>query len=166
MILLGLGANIPSAAFGAPRETLEAALAMIVDAGVSVLARSRWYTSPPESPTPGAGQEWYTNGVAALATDLDAGAVLAVLMDVERRLGRVRAVRNEARVIDLDLLAHGELVIDRGPDFIVPHPRMHVRSFVLLPLAEVAPGWRHPKLGVTVEALIRGLPRAALAAPI
>jgi 2-amino-4-hydroxy-6-hydroxymethyldihydropteridine diphosphokinase len=87
-------------------------------------------------------------------------------MDVERRLGRVRAVRNEARAIDLDLLAHGDLVINQDPDFVVPHPRMHLRSFVLLPLAEVAPGWRHPKLGVTVEAMIRGLPSAGLAAPI
>ena len=166
MILLGLGANIPSAKFGVPRDTLEAALAMIEEAGVSVLARSRWYTSAPETPAPGEGQEWYTNGVAALDTDSDAGAVLAVLMNVERRLGRVRAVRNEARVIDLDLLAYGDLVIDQGPDFIVPHPRMHLRSFVLLPLAEVAPGWRHPQLGVTVEALIGGLPSAGLAMPI
>ena len=166
MILIGLGANLSSPEHGSPSETLGVALDLIEDMGVQVLDRSRWYSSAPETVTAGEPQDWYTNGVADLGTDLDAPAVLNILMEAEHRLGRVRMVKNEARVVDLDLLAHGELVVDHGPEFVIPHPRLHLRSFVLLPLAEVAPGWRHPKTGATVEEMIASLPRAGLATSI
>ncbi|MBT3396463.1 MAG: 2-amino-4-hydroxy-6-hydroxymethyldihydropteridine diphosphokinase [Alphaproteobacteria bacterium] len=163
MILIGLGANLPSPLHGSPKETLGAALGLIEDMGVRVLARSRWYSSAPETTTGGVDDAWYTNGVAVLETDLEAVAILDLLMEVERRLGRVRVVKNESRVVDLDLLAHGDLVVDRPPKIVIPHPRMHRRSFVLLPLAEVAPGWKHPKTGATVEELIAALPSGGLA---
>ena len=166
MILIALGANLPSPDHGSPTGTLGAALDMIEENGVRVLARSRWYSSRPETTTGGMGEDWYTNGVAALGTDLEATAILDLLMEVESRLGRVRVVKNESRVVDLDLLAHGDLVVDQPPKIVIPHPRMHRRSFVLLPLAEVAPGWKHPKTGVTVEELIAALPIGELATAI
>ena len=83
--------------------------------------------------------------------------MLALLLDVERRFGRERQRRWEPRTLDLDVLDYrGELRGDPPPE--LPHPRLHERAFVLVPLAEVAPGWRHPRLGRSVEALIAELP--------
>ena len=83
--------------------------------------------------------------------------LLAALQALEARAGRRRSVANAARTLDLDIIAMGTLVRE-APDPILPHPRAHARRFVLLPLADVAPGWVHPVLGMTVEALIAALP--------
>ncbi len=157
-ILIALGANLPSDSFGSPRETLEAALAELERRGVRVVRRSRWYES---APVPPSGQPWYVNGVAAVETSLDPVALLAALHEVEQEFGRVRGARNAARVVDLDLIAYGEEVRP-GPEApILPHPRAAERAFVLLPLVEVAPGWRLPGAGpdATLAVLIARLPQ-------
>lgn len=159
MILIGLGANLPGRAGEPPRATCEAALAALADRGVVVSRRSRWYES---APVPSSDQPWYVNGVARLefgAEDaLDPAALLTLLHAVEADFGRVRGVRNAARILDLDLLAYDDLVRAGADAPTLPHPGLHERAFVLLPLAEVAPGWRHPVSGLTVEALIDRLP--------
>ncbi|HEY2074363.1 MAG TPA: 2-amino-4-hydroxy-6-hydroxymethyldihydropteridine diphosphokinase [Gaiellaceae bacterium] len=98
-------------------------------------------------------QPRFLNGVAALETGLSAGDLLAVLLEVERRFGRVRAgaVPQGPRTLDLDLLLYGDAEIDE-PGLVVPHPRLHEREFVLGPLAEVAPGLEVPGKGA-VETL-------------
>lgn len=154
-ILVALGANLPSERFGGPRETLEAALGELERRGVRILRRSRWYET---APVPASNQPWYVNGVATVATGLGPQALLALLHAIEAEFGRIRAERNAPRVVDLDLVAFGDLVAP-GPEApILPHPRAADRAFVLLPLAEVVPGWRHPANGLTVEALIARLP--------
>lgn len=163
MILIGLGANLPSTGFGPPRATLEAALAELAREGLAVVRRSRWYRS---APVPPSDQPWFVNGVAAVATDLAPAEVLAALHRIEARFGRVRRARDEARVLDLDLLAYDDLVRTEGAPPRLPHPRLHARAFVLLPLAEVAPGWRHPVLGKTVEDLVAELPPDQVAEPL
>lgn len=150
--LIGLGANLPSAV-GPPRATGEAALAWLDSHGARVLRRSRWYRS---APVPVSDQPWFVNAVAELAWDGAPEALLALLHQAEAALGRVRRERNEARAIDLDLLAMDGLVRDKPP--ILPHPRLHERAFVLRPLAELAPDWRHPVLGRPIAELIAGLP--------
>jgi 2-amino-4-hydroxy-6-hydroxymethyldihydropteridine diphosphokinase len=153
-VFIGLGANLPGP-HGGPRETLEAVLTALESDGIRIVARSRWYES---APVPPSDQPWYVNGVAEIATDREPAALLAVLHGVEAAFGRTRRVRNEARRIDLDLLAYGDRVA-AGPDGPnLPHPRLQERAFVLLPLLEIAPDWRHPVLGSTVRALCEGLP--------
>lgn len=155
MILLGLGANLPSASHGRPEATLAAALAALAAEGVMVERLSPWYRS---APMPAAdNQPWYVNGVAAVATRLTPEALLALLHRVEQRFGRVRRERNEPRVLDLDLLDYDGRV-QPGDGAVLPHPRLHERAFVLLPLRDVAPGWRHPTLGRGVDELIAALP--------
>ncbi len=144
MILVGIGANLPHPCHGSPRETCEAALAALGRRGVTVLGRSRWFKS---APVPPSDQPWYVNGVAALQTALSPDGLLKILHQVEESFGRVRRVRNEARVLDLDLLAYGELVSAPGESPELPHPRLTERAFVILPLADLAPAWRHPVSG-------------------
>lgn len=163
MILVGIGANLPSPRFGPPKATCEAALDFMAQAGVRVEAISRWYRT---SPVPASDQPAYVNGVARVATDLDPQALLSVLLGIERQLGRERFEKNAPRVIDLDLLAYDDVVSrgsvqGSGPGVAeapkLPHPRLHQRAFVLLPILDIAPGWRHPATGQGLDALIEAL---------
>lgn len=154
MILLGLGANLPSATHGAPPATLAAAIDALAAEGAVVERRSPWYRS---APLPAADQPWYVNGVIAVRTRLAPAELLDLLHRTERRFGRERRTRNEPRVLDLDLLDYDGRV-ESGPSMALPHPRLHERAFVLLPLRDIAPGWRHPVSGKSVEALIAELP--------
>ena len=168
MILIGLGANLDSLQHGPPRETLEAALTALGGHGIEVTRRSRWYESPPLPPSR---QPWFINGVALVTADLGPDQLLAALLTVEAGFGRARRRALEARTIDLDLLAYGERICGHdaprsgtgnaggnGGGLTVPHPRLHERLFVLRPLAELAPDWRHPVLGRTVTEMIADLP--------
>jgi 2-amino-4-hydroxy-6-hydroxymethyldihydropteridine diphosphokinase len=155
MILLGLGANLPSR-YGPPEAGLAAALDMIEAEGVKVVNRSRFYRS---APVPASDQPWYVNAVASVATALSTRELLALLHRIESSFGRERRERNEPRSLDLDLLAYDDRVeTGEGGGPILPHPRLHERAFVLLPLRDIAPGWCHPSLGRTVEELIESLP--------
>ena len=116
-----------------------------------VLARSRWWRSAawPDPETPE-----YRNGVVLVEARGDAHALLAALFAVEQGMGRTRGPRNAPRTLDLDLIAHGRQVIN-DPDLILPHPRAHQRLFVMGPLAEIAPDWRHPLSGETAVELAK-----------
>lgn len=160
MIFVALGANEPSAV-GPPRATLEAALVQIAREGGIIKAQSRFYAS---APVPASDQPWFVNAVVAIDTLLDPEELLALLHRIEARFGRVRRERNAARPLDLDLLAYHDLVRDTAP--LLPHPRMHERAFVLLPLAEIAPTWRHPLLKATARELAAGLPADQGAKPL
>lgn len=160
-ILIGLGGNLPSKRFGAPVTTLTAAVARLTELGVRVIARSRWYES---SPVPASGQPNFVNAVVSVATKLEPAPLLALLHRIEEEFGRVRGVRNAARVLDLDLIAYRNLVNHNGTPQL-PHPAMHLRAFVLLPLSEIAPRWVHPWLNQSVDELIAELPPGQDARP-
>jgi 2-amino-4-hydroxy-6-hydroxymethyldihydropteridine diphosphokinase len=154
-VYIGLGANLPSPEHGTPRETLAAAMQALETRGLAIVARSPVYES---EPVPVSDQPWYLNAVVEVATDLDAPATLAVLHSVENAFGRVRAVRNEPRVLDLDLLDHRGIVRDGPESPLLPHPRLADRAFVLLPLRDIAPQWRHPVSRRSVGELLESLP--------
>jgi dihydropteroate synthase len=159
MILIALGANLPSPE-GAPRETLRRALGLLAARGLAVSARSRLFLT---EPIPRSAQPWYVNQVIAVETERPPEEILALLLGIEHQLGRERGERNAARSLDLDLIAYEDLLLDT-PELVLPHPRMHERAFVLAPLADVAPGWRHPVLGKSVEELLAAADRSGVRA--
>jgi len=163
MILLALGANLPSERFGSPLRTLEAALALLQARGIAVVGHSRWYES---APLPPSDQPWYVNGVVALASAVEPGPLLTLLHGVEAELGRVRGEANAARPVDLDLIDYQGSTSEPGGWPVLPHPLMQDRAFVLLPLADVAPGWRHPRSGASLAELMVALPPDQLCRPL
>jgi 2-amino-4-hydroxy-6-hydroxymethyldihydropteridine diphosphokinase len=147
---IALGSNL-----GEREQTLHAALAALrAEDGVEVVAVSGLIETEPVGYVD---QPRFLNGVAALETELPAAVLLELLLEVERRFGRVRegVPAQGPRTLDLDLLLYGEAEIDE-PGLTIPHPRMHERAFVLGPLAELAPGLEIPGRG-PVEAVIAEL---------
>jgi 2-amino-4-hydroxy-6-hydroxymethyldihydropteridine diphosphokinase len=136
---VALGANL-----GDPAATVRAALAALANLPESRVSRSSsLYRTAPVGP---ADQPDFINAVAELETGLAPEALLAALLDIERRFGRLRGERNGPRTLDLDLLLYAGLAFEL-PALTLPHPRMHLRAFVLQPLAEIAPHLEIPGRG-------------------
>lgn len=102
-------------------------------------------------------QPTFLNAIAVGETSLGPRALLETLLAVERDLGRERPFPGAPRTVDLDLILYGDAIIDEAPSLVVPHPRFRERRFVLEPLAELAPDWRDPVTGRTVDELLRNL---------
>ena len=155
MIVIALGANLPSAA-GPPEKSLRAALSVLSDAGIGIVSRSSFYRCPawPDPSDPP-----FVNAVAALSTELSPLDLLNLLHAVETSFGRRRSddakSKNAPRTLDLDLIDYDGLVQPGAPA--LPHPRMAERSFVLVPLQELVPDWRHPVSGKAIGDLIAAL---------
>ena len=148
--MVALGSNL-TGDYPSSEALLEAALARFPAAGLPVLGRSRWWRSAAwPDPT---GPE-YRNGIALVEAPGGPEATLAALLEIEGQFRRRRDGRNAARTLDLDLIAHGRQQRE-GAGLTLPHPRAHERLFVMGPLAELAPEWRHPALGLTARELAR-----------
>ena len=179
-VIIALGANLPWQEMG-PDAVLRAGLAALAEAGLPPVVVSRFYATP--CFPAGAGPD-YVNAAAVLeAGGRDAAQVLVVLHEVEAAFGRARLLRWAGRTLDLDLLAMGAQVLpdaagqaawrDLPPEdqarlapdrLILPHPRLQDRAFVLVPLADVAPDWQHPALGLSVIEMLAALPAGEVAA--
>ena len=147
-VIIALGSNM-AGAYVSSQVLLEAALGEFEAAGLHLLRRSGWWRSA--AWPNGAGPD-YLNGLAIVETMLGPYETLRALLEIERRFGRQRDQPNDPRTLDLDLIAHGRAVLDT-PELILPHPRAAERLFVMGPLAQVAPQWRHPRSGETAQAL-------------
>jgi 2-amino-4-hydroxy-6-hydroxymethyldihydropteridine diphosphokinase len=167
---------MPSRA-GSPQQTVDAALQHLTAGGARIEAVSRFYRTP--AFPAGSGPD-FVNAAAVLRMPGGPDAVLAALHAVEAAFGRERRARWGQRTLDLDLIGIGDLVRPdragyeawralapqaqqaRAPDhLILPHPRVHERAFVLVPLADVAPHWMHPVLGRSVREMLEALPQEA-----
>jgi 2-amino-4-hydroxy-6-hydroxymethyldihydropteridine diphosphokinase len=153
VILIGIGGNLESAQFGPPCDTLTAALAALKEKRIRILTRSGWYRT---EPVPRSDQPWFVNAVVSLATELGAKDLLNALQATERQFGRVRGEPNAPRILDLDILDYQGEVMDTT-SLVLPHPRLHERRFVLIPIAEIAPDWRHPISELTAVQLLAQL---------
>jgi 2-amino-4-hydroxy-6-hydroxymethyldihydropteridine diphosphokinase len=152
---IALGSNLPSPV-GSPSQTLDAAILRLTELG-RLVAQSSYY---PTEPVGYAEQPVFLNAVIALETSLTPRSLLDKLLEIERDLGRERShgISNGPRTLDLDLLLYGDCILSTH-NLQLPHPRMAQRSFVLLPMAEIAPDLVHPELRKTMSQLLKDLPQ-------
>ncbi len=160
-VVVALGGNLALEG-QAVQAVLELAAGRLAAAGLKPVRRSGWWRSaawpdPTEPP--------FLNAVAWVETELEPEEVLAALLEIETAFGRRRSVPNAPRTLDLDLIAYGRRVIDE-PDLVLPHPRAAERLFVMGPLAEIAPDWRHPITGERASDLAAHATVGADARPI
>ncbi len=148
-VYLSLGSNL-----GERAKNLRAAIAALADAGVRVGKVSSFYETEPVDLRE---QPWFLNCAVEGKTELPASALLKKLREIETRMGSKKLVAKGPRLIDVDILLYGGETIDT-PQLQVPHPRMHSRRFVLVPLQEIAPQAVHPSLKRTVKQLLEETP--------
>ncbi|MBY0428705.1 MAG: 2-amino-4-hydroxy-6-hydroxymethyldihydropteridine diphosphokinase [Alphaproteobacteria bacterium] len=153
MIFLGLGGNISYS--GQPvLSTLHAAIEAMPAYGIRIDKCSSFYHS---RPVPVSDQPWFFNAVISCATHLSPHELLRALLSIEQKFGRVRtddgAIKNAARTLDLDIIDFdGKIISDDTLD--LPHPRMSSRAFIVLPLFEIVPDWKHPASGESISSLV------------
>lgn len=152
MILVALGSN-SNGPWGSPEETVERALRRLDQGGIRLMRASRLVVTAPFGVTD---QPDFVNAVAEIETALGPEALLAALHAIEREAGRERTLRWGPRTLDLDLLDHHG-AIRHAPPPVLPHPGIAERIFVLAPIAEIAPQWRHPGTGLTAAEMLERL---------
>ncbi len=142
---IALGSNI-----GDSRAILDNAMGILAEtSGISLKAQSSWYKTAPVGPP----QPDYINGCAWLDVALTPQELLAVILDIEKKFGRVRQERWGPRTLDIDIILFDDIILET-PNLEIPHPRMRERAFVLLPLAEIAPDWIEPVSGFAIAQLL------------
>ncbi|MEA5554263.1 2-amino-4-hydroxy-6-hydroxymethyldihydropteridine diphosphokinase [Anabaena cylindrica UHCC 0172] len=145
-VAIALGSNM-----GDPQKILDATLETLAQTpGIIIEAKSSWYRTKAIGPP----QPDYLNGCAILQVEMLPQTLLATLLAIEQKFGRVRQQHWGPRTLDLDLLLYDNLILNQ-PNLQIPHPGMHKRAFVLVPLAEIAPNWIEPVSGLVIQDLLK-----------
>ena len=153
MIYIGIGSNLNGKNNETPLQNCKKALAELKKE-VNICKISSWYKS---EPIPVSNQPWYINGVVEISTNKSSIDLLEFILNTEEFFGRVRKKKNEARILDLDIIDYKKKILYKKNKLIIPHPRMHQRSFVLQPLQELNPKWIHPIKKKGLKELISNL---------
>jgi len=152
-IFLGLGSNL-----GDKEKNIEEAYRRIEERIGKIVSKSAFYVTRPEGFL---SENWFVNTVCEVVSDMPVDEVFAITQTIEKQLGRTKKSENgnyADRVIDIDMLMVDDCIIDT-PELTVPHPRMHLRRFVLVPFAEIAPDVVHPVLKQSIHDLLEKLPQ-------
>ena len=147
---IAMGANLKSDLNLTLKENLEIALNMFPDYNLNILKVSNWYKT---QPIPLSNQPWFINSVIKINTNKSPKELLECLQIIEKLFGRKRNILNDPRTLDLDIIDYNGLIENNDP--ILPHPRMHLRKFVLIPLQDIEPNWVHPIMNKKIEFLIK-----------
>jgi 2-amino-4-hydroxy-6-hydroxymethyldihydropteridine diphosphokinase len=153
LIYIGIGSNLNGKNNETPLQNCKKALVELKKE-VNICKISSWYKS---EPIPVSNQPWFINGVIEISTDKSSLDLLEFILSIEKVFGRVREKKNEARILDLDIIDYKKKILYIKNKLIIPHPRMHERSFVLQPLSELNPKWMHPIKKKGIKELIRNL---------
>jgi len=153
LIYIGIGSNLNGKNNETPLQNCKKALVELKKE-VNICKISSWYKS---EPIPVSNQPWFINGVIEISTDKSSLDLLEFILSIEEVFGRVREKKNEARILDLDIIDYKKKILYIKNKLIIPHPRMHERSFVLQPLSELNPKWMHPIKKKGIKELIRNL---------
>jgi len=159
MILIGIGANLPAPGYQTPLEACAAAVEALREIpGLRLVTASPWYRA---GAIPRSTQPDFCNGVTRLEGAIEPIALMTALLAIEDRFGRIRTTPNAPRTLDLDIIDLNG-AIRAIPPVILPHPRAHLRAFVLRPILDVAPGWRHPTLRRGIASMLVDLSPQAI----
>ena len=150
MIIIAIGSNSISADYASSIEACEASIKMMLNQRIALVDKSSWYESVP---VPISGQPNFINGIILINTNLKSHDLLLKLQSIETQMGRIRSIKNANRIIDLDLIAYNDDIIETDL-LTLPHPRMFERAFVLLPISELIPEWRHPLTNLSVNTML------------
>ena len=153
MIYIGIGSNLNGKNNETPLQNCKKALEELKKE-VNICKISSWYKS---EPIPVSDQSWYINGVVEISTNKSSIDLLEFILNIEEFFGRMRKKKNEARILDLDIIDYKKKILYKKNKLIIPHPRMHQRSFVLQPLQELNPKWIHPIKKKGLKELISNL---------
>ena len=156
MVILSLGSNL-SSKFGDRFDTLKYAISLLRKHKIEVDKKSNFYEtlSYPDNTNPK-----FINMVISVRTTLPIHKLMTLLISIEESLERIRDKKNAPRTCDIDILDYNNKVLEfkyKDSDFKVPHKDLTLRNFVLIPLQEILPSWKHPKTRVSIEKLIQNL---------
>ena len=140
MIYIGIGSNLNGKNNETPLQNCKKALKELKKE-VNICKVSSWYKS---EPIPVSNQPWFINCIAEISTNKSSLDLLGFILSIEKTFGRIRKKKNEARILDLDIIDYKKKILYKRNKLIIPHPRMHERFFVLQPLRELNPKWVHP----------------------
>jgi len=152
MILIAIGSNLNSKLYGSPHDNCIEAIKFL-NKYFCISSVSKFYET---EPIPKSNQPWYVNCVICVKTNFKPLDILKKILSLEIKFGRMRKLKNESRIIDLDLLSYNDLILNHN-DLILPHPRMHLRRFVIQPICDLNPEWVHPVINQKAKILLKSL---------